>query len=71
MTQLKKLSNDQINDVFEILGLGTEESLKYSSYTAYPSVIPAREIISPKLSDNSVPLPSGSIIDANMEKFSR
>lgn len=72
MTQIKNLSNEQIDNVFSTLGLGeTEEVFKYLPYNAVAPSVPTKQLVLPKLSDSSVPLPSGSITDAHLEKPSR
>jgi hypothetical protein len=72
MADVKLWSDEQVNSVFDQLGLlnpvvsGPELLLGLRTSTK-----PMREILLPRLSDSSVPLPSGSITDANLEKPSR
>lgn len=68
--RVKNWSNEQVNDVFERLGLLKNQGNKFDRMNEFVEP-PKREIILPQLSDNSVPLPTGRITDANVEKFSR
>lgn len=71
MAEINNWSNDKIESVFDVLGLGKEDKTsRYVPFNVFAVKQLSKNVVLPKLSDNSVPLPSGSLTDADMERFS-
>ncbi len=72
MTQVKNWSDEQVISVFDALGLNYgNEQLKNSLNLNFVVSVPTKQIYLPKLSDSSVPPPTGRITNANLENTSK
>ena len=71
MNSVNNWSEDQINKTFEDLGLYPGKISQSKPVEDIKEHSSRENVVVVRLSDNSIPLPTGRLTDANMEKFSR
>jgi hypothetical protein len=70
MMKVENWSDEQVNSLFEKLELSPNHAIKFDLNDKFVQKPLVKEVLLPRLSDCSVPLPSGRLTDANLEKLS-
>lgn len=72
MAKTRNFSDEEVIGIFEKLGLDQKSPApKYSRPDITTPPLPFKNILVPRLSDSSVPPPTGRIADANLERSSK